>query len=62
MGVYVGRFYVDALMGLFILVEGDRMAPDFHIKYAKRVALLIPRDPKKWKPIWVFHMKQFLRS
>jgi hypothetical protein len=61
-GVYVDRLHVDVAVGLFILVEGCRMARDFHIKYAKRVALLIPRDPKKWKPIWVFHMKQFLRS
>ena len=34
----------------------------FHMKYAMRVALLIPSDPRKWIPIWAFHMKNYLEK
>jgi hypothetical protein len=36
------------------------MARQFHLKYATRVAKIIWTDTKKWKPIWFFHMRQYL--
>ena len=33
-----------------------------HLKYATRVAELIPQDPNKWIPIWAKHMQLSIRG
>lgn len=37
------------------------MVTDFHLKYARRVALIVSRDESKWVPILCFHLKQHLK-
>jgi hypothetical protein len=51
---------LDSYLGSQLYSSGCRMANQFHLDYARRVAKLINRDPKKWIPIWKHHMTQYL--
>jgi hypothetical protein len=41
--------------------RGVILKKDFHLKYANRCAELVKKDPNKWIPLVLKHLKLFLK-
>jgi hypothetical protein len=62
MGLSFDVLFLVSYLGFEIYRSGGSMARRFNLRYATRVAALIPSNPVKWVPIWKHHMTQYLKG